>query len=154
MGYLEAGQTVTFENDDENDETPEFKLSAWRMDEEVLTQALEALGERHLEEVSYDSTHVSGKLKLEEAGRLILSIPYEKGWTILVNGEKTEPALVGECLMALDLEPGDYEIELEYVPYGLKQGILLSAVSVLIFAAIMVLRRRKKAEKQDVEGER
>lgn len=154
VGYLEAGQTVTFENDDESDETPEFKLSAWRMDEEVLTQVLELLGERHLEEVSCDSTHVSGKLELEEAGRLILSIPYEKGWTILVNGEVQEPVLVGECLMALDLEPGDYEIELEYVPYGLKQGILLSAVSVLIFVAIMVLRRRKKPEKQGMEGER
>lgn len=151
VGYLEAGQTVTFENDDENDETPEFKLNAWRMDEETLTQALEALGERHLEEVSCDSTHVSGKLELEEAGRLILSIPFEKGWTIRVNGEGQEPVLVGECLMALDLEPGDYEIELEYVPYGLKQGILLSAVSVLIFAAIMVLRRRKKTDKQDKE---
>lgn len=153
VGYLKEGQTVTFSNDDESDETPEFRLGAWRMDEEVLAQALETLGERHLEEVTYDDTHVSGKLELAEAGRLILSIPYERGWTIRVNGEKQEPVLVGECLMALDLEPGVYRIELEYVPYGLKQGILLSVVSILIFAAVMLLRRGKKAEKQDMEGE-
>lgn len=143
VGYLEEGQTVTFANDDDSDDTPGFRLNAWRMDEEVLAEALEVLGSRHLEEVSYDDTHVSGSLELAEAGRLILSIPYEKGWTILVNGEKTEPALVGECLMALDLEPGDYQIELEYETYGLKQGIVLSVVSVAVFAGVMLLRRRR-----------
>ena len=150
VGYLEKGQSVTFANDDDSDDTPEFHLSAWRMDEEVLEEALEVLGEQHLEEVSYDDTHVSGRLELTEAGRLILSIPYAKGWTVLVNGEKTEPALVGECLMALDLEPGSYRIELEYVPYGLKQGILLSAVSILVFAGIMLLRHRKRYAKNVV----
>jgi len=146
VGYLEEGETVTFSNDDESDETPEFKLTAYRMDEEVLKEALEVLGKRHLEQVSYDDTHVSGKLELAEAGRLILSIPYEKGWTVKVNGEIREPVLVGECLMALDLEPGSYRIELEYMPYGWKQGILLSAVSILVFTGIMLLRRRKRAQ--------
>lgn len=146
VGYLEKGRTVTFSNDDDSDETPEFKLTAYRMDEEVLARALEALGERHLEEVSHDDTHVSGKLELTEAGRLILSIPYEKGWSVRVNGEKQEPALVGGCLIALDLEPGSYRIDLEYEPYGLRQGIVLSVVSILTFAGIMLLRHRKRAD--------
>lgn len=146
VGYLEEGDTVTFSNDDDSDETPEFKLTAYRMDEEVLKEALEVLGERHLEQVAHDDTHVSGNLELAEAGRLILSIPYEKGWAVKVNGEIREPVLVGECLMALDLEPGSYQIDLEYMPYGLKQGILLSIVSILTFAGIMFLRRRKGKE--------
>lgn len=145
VGFLEKGRTVTFGNDDDSDETPEFNLTAYRMDEGVLADALEVLGERHLEEVSHDDTHVSGKLELAEAGRLILSIPFEKGWRIRVNGEEREPALVGGCLMALDLEPGSYQIELAYEAYGLKQGILLSAVSILLFAGIMLLRQRKRA---------
>lgn len=143
VGYLEKGDTVTFVNDEEDDETPEFQLKAWRMDEEVLTDALNVLGERHLEEVSYDSTHINGNLELDEVGRLILSVPYERGWTVRVNGDVREPALVGECLMALDLEPGSYRIELEYEPYGLKQGILVSAVSMVILGVVMLLRRRK-----------
>ncbi len=142
VGYLEKGNMVTFSNDDDSDDTPEFRLTAYRMDEEVLAQALEALGKQHLEEVSHDDTHVSGKLELTETGRLILSVPYEKGWSVKVNGEEQEPALVGGCLMALDLEPGSYRIELEYRPYGLRQGILLSVVSILTFAGIMLLRWR------------
>ena len=142
VGHLEEGQTVTFRNDDESDETPEFNLEAYRMEEEVLTEALAVLSERHLEQVSYDSTHISGQLELTEPGRLILSVPYEKGWTVTVNGEVQESALVGGCLMALDLKPGSYHISLEYVPYGLKQGIVLSIVSILVFAGMILLRRR------------
>ncbi len=154
VGFLEEGRTVTFCNDDDSDETPEFQLTAYRMDEGVLAEALAVLGERHLEEVSHDDTHVSGKLELAEAGRLILSIPYEKGWRVRVNGEEQEPALVGGCLMALDLEPGSYRIELAYEAYGLKQGILLSVVSILTFTGMMWLRRRNRAAEKSSQGDR
>ena len=154
VGFLEEGRTVTFCNDDDSDETPEFQLTAYRMDEGVLAEALAVLGERHLEEVSHDDTHVSGKLELAEAGRLILSIPYEKGWRVRVNGEEQEPALVGGCLMALDLEPGSYRIELAYEAYGLKQGILLSVVSILTFTGMMWLRRRNRAAEKSSQEDR
>lgn len=152
VGFLEEGRTVTFSNDDDTDETPEFNLTAYRMDEEVLAAALAVLGEQHLEEVSHDDTHVSGKLELARSGRLILSIPYEKGWRVRVNGEEREPALVGGCLMALDLEPGSYQIELTYEAYGFKQGIMLSAVSILTFAGIMLLRRKDKTAANTIQG--
>ena len=144
VGYLEKGQTVSFSNDDDSDESPKISLTAYRMEEEILDEVLEVLSEEHMEAVTYDSTHVNGRLEVIEAGRLILSVPYEKGWTVLVNGEEREPVLVGGCLMALDLEPGSYEIELEYFPYGLKQGGVLSLVSILVFTGIMLLRRRRR----------
>lgn len=145
VGYLKEGQTVTFRNDDDSDETPEFNLEAYLMEEEVLEEALAVLSERHLEQVSYSSTYISGQLELTESGRLILSVPYEKGWTITVNGEVQEPELMGGCLMALDLEPGSYQITLTYVPYGLKQGIVLSVVSILVFAGIMLRGRLRRS---------
>lgn len=153
VGYLEEGQTVTFRNNDDSDETPEFNLKAYRMEEEVLQEVLDMLSERHLEQVSYDSTHISGQLELDEPGRLILSVPYEKGWTVTVNGEVQEPVLVGGCLMALDLEPGSYQIALTYVPYGLKQGILLSILSILLFAGIQ-LHGRFRHNRAGQQGKR
>ena len=48
------------------------------LNEEVLAQAVELLSREHLENVQMDSTHISGTLNLDEAGRLILSVPYEK----------------------------------------------------------------------------
>lgn len=146
LGYLSEGETITITNDDEDDKTPKITADIFILNEEALQQALEKLSAQHMTDVVYDSTHVSGHLSLTEAGRLILSIPYETGWTVLINGEETEPELFGGALMAFDLEAGEYEITMHYVPTGKNVGIVVTVVSVIVFAALMVWKLRKKKE--------
>lgn len=149
LGNLEAGESITLENADEDDDTPEISVEVYRLDEGVLQQTLEQLSKQSMTGVVYDSTHLSGEISLEEAGRLILSIPYEKGWTIKVNGEERAPEQFGEALIAFDLEPGDYTIEMHYIPRGKYAGILISIVSILVFAVLMKgtkLQGRKRRE--------
>lgn len=153
MGYLREGQTVTLTNGDEKDESPKVSAVVYQMNEKALREALEILSARHLENVVWKSDRIEGELSLQEPGRLILSVPCEAGWTVLVNGEKTEPLTFGGCLMALDLEPGEYRLELSYVPAGTRAGLLVSAVSVAVFAAVMLIggrmRRRRKEKPED-----
>ena len=141
LGYLDEGETLTLTNGDEKDETPKISADVYRLDEEVLGQALEILSAQHMELESWESDHISGRITMEGPGRLILSVPYEDGWTILVNGEETEGVLFGGCLGAFDLEPGEYEISLSYRPAGTVAGIAVSMVSILTFAVIEFLRR-------------
>ncbi len=147
LGYLEKGQSVTLTNGDEKDTTPKVLANVYRMNEEVLEEALEKLSARHMEDVVWESDHLQGRLTLEEAGRLILSLPYESGWTVWVNGEEKEGVLFGGCLMAFDLEPGEYVFEMKYVPQGLRAGAAVSAVSLLVVvgAALAGRLRRKRS---------
>lgn len=143
LGYLQEGDQVTLENGDEKDESPEFAMKAYRLDEEVLREAIALLSADHLEDVSYDSTHISGTVNLEKPGRLILSVPFEEGWTAVLDGEETEPALFGGTLMAFDLEPGRHTLELHYVPHGAEAGIVVSVAGIAVFAGIMLFSRRR-----------
>ena len=147
LGYLEKGDTVTLTNGDEDDETPKISAEAYICDLKVLDQALDILSDQHLEQVRYDSRQVSGKLILSEEGRLILSIPGEDGWKVLINGEKAEPVLFGGALMAFDLQPGEYEIEMRYTPEGAVAGVWISVVSISVFMTLMFLghSRRKRS---------
>ena len=153
VGYLKGGQQVRFTNADDGDDTRKIQLEAYTMDEKTLAQAVERLSRQHLREVSYDSSHIQGRLTLDEAGRLILSVPYEMGWQVLVNGQRREPALFGECFMALDLEPGEYEISLSYRPYGQQAGVWISVLSVLVFAGVGILPRLKKRKVRENKEE-
>ena len=143
LGQLEAGENVTLTNGNEDDETPNISVNIYILNEAVLQQAMDSLSAQHLTEVEYDSTHLSGHLSLTEAGRLILSIPYEEGWTVRINGEEVEPALFGGSLMAFDLGSGEYEIDMHYVPAGSRVGIAVTVVSLLLFTGLMLLGRRK-----------
>lgn len=148
LGYLEKGQTVTLTNGDEEDATPEISAKIYQMNAEILREALELLSARHMENVEWSSDRIEGDLNLTEPGRLILSVPYEAGWRILINGEESEGTLFGGCLMAFDLEPGQYHFELKYVPAGAGTGILISALSIALFAVVM-LRGRKRGKRED-----
>ena len=80
----------------------------------MLTEALETLSVQHMEQVTWESDFLAGSIAMEKAGRLILSVPYEAGWHVSVNGQETE----GE----LDL---DYckESHEEEVPYALSNSL-------------------------------
>ena len=136
LGYVEAGQTVTLTNGDEEDETPSIGVDIYRLNQEVLEETLALLGRQHLENVVWKSDFISGEIRLEEAGRMVLSVPWEEGWDVTINGEKTEPELLGGCLMAFDLEPGDYELEMKYRPAGAAAGGIVSGVSIVLFLAL------------------
>ncbi|MCM1027347.1 MAG: YfhO family protein [Roseburia sp.] len=155
LGRLEKDCVITLTNGDEKDDTPEVRADIYRLNEEALSRILTALGERELEEVVWESDFISGRITLDQPGRLVLSIPYEDGWTVKMNGEEREGELFGGCLMAFDLEPGSYELEMRYRPAGAAAGLAVSAVSCACFAGIMLWRRRRKKNggEERMEGE-
>jgi uncharacterized membrane protein YfhO len=140
LGYLYKGDSVTIINADDDDDTPKVSADGYILNEDVLQNVIDILGENHLENAELDSTHISGTLSLKNAGRIILSIPYEKGWTITVNGNKTEPQTFGGSLIALDLEAGEYEISMKYVPQGLFVGAAVSLISLLLFLLFIIIK--------------
>ena len=120
----------------------ELSAAVFRLNEAVLDQALAALSKQHLEQVSYGDSWLKGKIDMEEAGRLILSIPYEKGWRVKLNGEAVEPGLFGGAFIAFDLQPGHYELEMEFVPYGKWAGFWLGLFSFGVLAVYLRNGRR------------
>ncbi|MBR4605189.1 MAG: YfhO family protein [Lachnospiraceae bacterium] len=150
LGSLKEGQTITLTNGDSKDDSPKISVNIYQLNLDLMTQALDILRQQHMTDVVVDNTKVSGKLSLAEAGRLILTIPVEKGWKAMVNGKETELSTFGDAFLALDLEPGEYEIALNYVPTGKHLGILGSLVSLVIagvfFGIPWLWKKRKNAK--------
>lgn len=145
LGEIRAGDVTMLIDEKKVAKQPQF-LRVYRLDEKVLEQAIRSLGQTHLNQVKVNNTKVTGNIEMTSAGRLITSVPYEKGWTIRVNGEKRKPQTFGGAFIALDLEPGEYEIEMNYVPAGRNLGIMISVITVIMFIIIeVVLWKKKKA---------
>lgn len=143
LGSLVQGQKITLTNGDEEDATPRVEADVYRMDEAVLMEAIDLLSAQHLEGVSWESDRISGRISLDRAGRLILSVPKEDGWTIRINDQEADCSTFGGCLMAFDLEPGEYTIDMHYVPQGQWAGLAVSTVSLIVFMAVMILINRR-----------
>ncbi len=144
LGYLETGASMTLTNGNEDDASPKISAEIYRMDRSVLQRAIEKLSQNCLQNVTYDSTHIRGEITMTEPGRMIVSVPYEDGWQIRINGVETEASGFGGSLMAFDLQPGEYVVEMNYIPEGLFWGIIVSIVSLLCFVVLVIVSRRKK----------
>lgn len=136
LGYRNAGERVTVTAADKL----ELKLEAYVLDEEPLISMMEELGQRPLRLTQFTSTKVSGTVQAENTGYLILSMPYEPGWTILVDGEEAEPQLFEGMLLSVPMTKGNHTIELSFVPKGFYMGITVSLISLSLF----VFYTRKK----------
>ncbi|MCI8992200.1 MAG: YfhO family protein [Eubacterium sp.] len=94
------------------------------------------------ENEAYATNHITGTVHLEKSKYLFLSIPYSSGWKAYVDGEETKIIKANYAFMALELEAGEHEIELRYHTPGLKEGVFLSGIGIVI-AGILAAKKRK-----------
>ena len=141
LGYHHAGDIITLETEDEGT----FQISAYVMNETILAECLDTLSEQSMTLDSYDSTHVKGHITVAGEGELVLSVPYEPGWTLKVDGKETEVNIFEDCFISVPLSDGEHTIELSYYPSGLNAGIIISVISLAAFLGTIWFTKRKTA---------
>ena len=94
----------------------------------------------------YDNAYLSGNIFIENGQELVFTtIPYDRGWNVYVDGKKVETVMVLYSLMAFEATEGYHEIEMRYFPSIYKIGIAVSALGILIFVAVVLYNKNKKA---------
>jgi len=79
-------------------------------------------------DLKIDKSYIGCTANGDDGNKLVLSIPYHKGWTITNNGKKVLPELFDSCLMLLPLEKGLNRIQMYYrIPY-LTEGCVLTLI--------------------------
>ena len=132
-------------------------LYGYQLDRAGYDKMLEILSDEQLEVTTYDSTSLSGHIDVKEDGLLFLSIPYAEGWSAVVDGEPAEIVSIQDALMGIRLGKGSHDITIRYTPAGFKEGLLISAVSVLAIALMFVIpaitgKAKKNKENVAVAG--
>ena len=106
---------------------------------------VKALGEDKLENVSFhaykdsnSTNEITGEISVKENKILLLTIPYSDGWTAYVDGKRTDLLRANTMFSAIELSKGRHTVRLNYDTPGLKHGILMSFIGVILFAALIL----------------
>jgi len=140
LGYHCAGDVITLETTDD----ATLHVSTYMLNETALAQCMAELSEQSLVLDSYDSAHIKGHITTKREGEMVLSIPYEPGWTLKVNGTVAEMDIFEDTFISIPLESGEYTIELSYYPAGLNVGIIVSFLSLAAFLITVYFKKRYK----------
>lgn len=134
LGTYNAGQTLTLTL---HSEKPEDLASA-----QVQFGHLNTLNwNQYTENSSYgifnlkqSSSGITAESAVAYNSLLLTNIPYEKGWTLYLNGQKSPIIEYQQAWISTPVTPGAYLIHLEYIAPGSLTGGLLSALSLLLLA--------------------
>ncbi len=91
---------------------------------------------------------IEGSIKVTKKGYFSLSIPYDKGFTILVNDKEIKYEKINQAFIGFPLDKGEYHIKIIYEAPFKNIAILMSFVGMLIFIIICIYEKRKKNEKR------
>jgi len=127
------------------------KMSVVCQPMEDLPEMTKALKEDVLENEKISVNSVEGNISLSQDKILCLSIPFSKGWTAYVDGEKVDLFKANGAFMAIPLTAGEHTVQLRYFTPLMKVGAGVSLVSFGIFigmaiACVLIKRKQRKTK--------
>ncbi|MCI8659090.1 MAG: YfhO family protein [Lachnospiraceae bacterium] len=152
LGYCTAGDEVTLTAEENQDD---IWADVYRFSDTGLAQVWDNLAAVPWEIDRWQEAKLEGVISPREAGMMITTIPYDEGWTVLVDGQKQKTVKVLDAFIGVSILPGNHRITMEYKPEGLTQGRLITAGCAVVLLAAEIIgwcwRRRKEPESSQEE---
>ncbi len=88
--------------------------------------------------------YIKGTVNAENDGLLYLSIPYNDGWKVYIDGKEQETFVADIAFTGVNIDKGKHTVELIYRPVGFKAGLLMSITGIIVLAVILIYKRMKR----------
>ena len=90
---------------------------------------------------------ISGRIDVTNDGYFNLSIPYDEGFIIKVDGREVEYEKVNKSFIGFPIEKGEHKIEIEFKAPNALLGKIMSGAGFVIFAIIIVYDKYERKRK-------
>ena len=123
-----------FELFDINSLKNEYSLKKYREDVSNLKRESMIIEE-------HSQNTIVGHIEVKKKKLLFLSIPYDKGWDIKIDGVKQKVELINIGFIGVVVHAGIHEIELSFKPPFLASGGLVMILSFVVYF-LLILKKR------------
>jgi len=121
-----------------------MNVLVYSLDSSKFISAINTLKQGGLDVTYHSDTKIEGTVNSTNDGVMLFSIPFDKGWTVLVDGKAVDTFAIKDALLGIHVGVGQHTIKLSYTPVGLVKGLIISISCMLILLALMIFRKREK----------
>lgn len=118
-------------------------MQAGTVDLQILENQLSRIDSAGFALTAYENGRITATFNAAQDETLVISQPYEDGWTATVNGKPVEVQAAYDGLMGIPVQTGDNVVELRYLTPGLVPGTVVGIASVTLFAVWRIAARRR-----------
>ncbi len=110
----------------------------YRYDEAALAEASKAINEKGFAITYIGDKGIKAEGNMAEDGYVYISLPYNPGYSVYVDGEKSDYTSYRDTFMLIAMSAGKHQISIKYIPCGLRAGLVVS----LIFLVLLIIYMR------------
>lgn len=122
----------------------DMTIYALPVDQKIDQQIADEKWKNALEINVFENERIEGTIQRDKPGMLVTTIPFEKGWKAVVNGEDREIVQANIGFIGVPLDSGDSEVVFLYQTPYLKVGSIVSLIGILLLGGIQLIRRKRK----------
>jgi uncharacterized membrane protein YfhO len=145
--YLrEASDRIEFEfmSDANNDLFIKNGIALFYQYQEDYIEKQKTLMKNSFNNIEHTSNKISFETDYDSAKMIVLSVPYDQGWKLKVNGVDTKIHKVNSGFMGMIALAGEQQYELEYATPGIDIGLSITLIALLLILAMIALDKKKK----------
>ena len=123
---------------------------AYNLDKDAFNNYYKHINDNKLNVETYNETYINGSINANKKGFVFTTIAYDDGWSVLIDGKKVKTFKIADSYLAFDISKGKHKVELRYYPKGMKTGLIISLLSVILTIFLLPkLNWNKKNIKKD-----
>ncbi|MGN0519292.1 MAG: YfhO family protein [Candidatus Fimenecus sp.] len=116
------------------------------LDDSVYQAGLQTLQENGTFTMTdFSDTDIKGTITAAKDCVMTMAMPYDEGWTVTLDGEEIELIEHSSHWMMFAVPAGEHELEMHYFPQGLKEGLFVSAATILVLLLVLLLTKMRTA---------
>lgn len=146
LGFHKSGDKIRISNSE--DQCIDFVV--FKSDNEVFKKIFGNLNEQSINIMEFKDTYIKGSINVKNSGRLVIPVPNEEGWSLYIDGIKTNTLDYAGVFISTEIEKGHHTVELKYQTPYLITGAVITAVSVLLFVFCGYYRKYLFRQKNEI----
>jgi hypothetical protein len=127
------------------------ELLVYTLETDRFIDAYNKLNECGLNVTNHTNTKIEGTVNAAYDGTMMFSIPYDGGWSVYVDGKKTDTYALKDALLAFDVTSGNHEITLKYTPVNLIKGCIITILCIIILIVVYLFKKMCHTGKIDTK---
>lgn len=125
----------------ENAQVSFDKPQFYRLDLIAFQNAVSILKEKNIVTKTEGNT-VTIDFETENEASLLLTLPYDKGWSATIDEEPVNIQKAQSGFMKVDVSPGQSQVILTFTPQGFYLGLLISISALCLFTIYQIFRNK------------
>ena len=113
------------------------------LDMKVFKDVMKEISKKQVDVAKIEDGKVECDYKTDKKELLLLTVPYDTGWNVTVNGKKANVQELQGVFTGIEVSSGQNKIKMNYVLPGLRVGSFCSVLGIVIYVISEIIFRQK-----------